>query len=59
VSLQVRLQRSFEDFELAVEFSVPGQGMTALFGASGAGKTLTLRAIAGLESRLEFFKAAG
>jgi len=49
VSLQVRLQRSFEDFELAVEFSVPGQGMTALFGASGAGKTLTLRAIAGLD----------
>ncbi len=49
MSLQVRLQRSFEDFELAVEFDVPGQGMTALFGASGAGKTLTLRAIAGLD----------
>ncbi|MBK1635023.1 molybdenum ABC transporter ATP-binding protein [Rhodovulum adriaticum] len=35
-------------FDLDAEFRVPGQGITALFGASGSGKTTVLRAIAGL-----------
>jgi len=31
-----------------VDFTMPGMGVTALFGASGSGKTTILRAIAGL-----------
>lgn len=37
------------DFILDVNFSLPGNGITALFGASGSGKTSLLRCIAGLE----------
>ena len=37
------------DFQLDVELSLPGQGVTALFGHSGSGKTTLLRAMAGLE----------
>ncbi len=36
-------------FSLDVQLSVPAQGVTALFGASGCGKTTLLRAIAGLD----------
>ncbi len=36
-------------FELDVDFTVPAQGITALFGPSGCGKTSTLRCIAGLQ----------
>ena len=36
-------------FVLDLELTVPGRGVTALFGPSGAGKTTCLRAIAGLE----------
>ena len=35
-------------FSLDAGFSAPGQGVTALFGGSGSGKTTVLRAIAGL-----------
>ncbi len=38
--------------EIDVNFTMPGVGVTALFGASGSGKTTILRAIAGL-GRLE------
>lgn len=37
------------DFQLDVDLTLPGQGVTALFGHSGSGKTTVLRAIAGLE----------
>lgn len=37
------------DFLLDVNLTLPGQGVTALFGHSGSGKTTVLRAIAGLE----------
>lgn len=37
------------DFRLDVDLTLPGQGVTALFGHSGSGKTTVLRAIAGLE----------
>ena len=43
--LRVSLRHAAPD--LAVEFAAQG-GITALFGASGAGKTSVLRAVAGL-----------
>lgn len=38
-----------EDFSLEVRGELPNQGITALFGTSGSGKTTFLRCIAGLE----------
>ncbi|MBP5997200.1 MAG: molybdenum ABC transporter ATP-binding protein [Azonexus sp.] len=37
------------DFVLDVDLTLPGRGVTALFGHSGSGKTTLLRAMAGLE----------
>ncbi len=48
VDARFRLQRH-GDFTLDVELSVPGRGVTALFGVSGSGKTTVLRCVAGLE----------
>jgi molybdate transport system ATP-binding protein len=45
--IKKRLGRSADEFTLDVELSVP-QGVTILFGASGSGKSTTLRAIAGI-----------
>ena len=45
--LSVRLQQQFGGFQLGVDFQVP-LGLIVLFGFSGAGKSLTLRSIAGL-----------
>ncbi len=45
--LSVNLHEQFGSFQLAVEFRVP-LGLIVLFGASGAGKSLTLRGLAGL-----------
>ncbi|GAC19280.1 molybdenum ABC transporter ATP-binding protein [Paraglaciecola arctica] len=36
-------------FELDIDIDIPGQGITAIFGGSGSGKTSLLRCIAGLE----------
>jgi molybdate transport system ATP-binding protein len=36
-------------FELDVDLSLPGEGITVLYGASGSGKTTLLRCVAGLE----------
>jgi molybdate transport system ATP-binding protein len=47
VSLSIAIELRVAGFDLEVAFDV-GDGLTALFGPSGAGKTLTLRAIAGL-----------
>ncbi|MGY6555407.1 MAG: molybdenum ABC transporter ATP-binding protein [Wenzhouxiangella sp.] len=47
ITLQFELQRA--DFALSVDVTVPGQGVTALFGRSGCGKTTLLRCVAGLE----------
>jgi len=48
--LSVRIYKEFAGggFTLDVDFAAPA-GVTILFGASGSGKTLTLKAIAGLE----------
>lgn len=49
MTLDVTLLQRLPDFSLDVRFEVPAHGITALFGPSGAGKTLTLRHLAGLE----------
>jgi molybdate transport system ATP-binding protein len=48
VTIDVRLRHSFGDFTLDAAFVVEGRGITALFGASGSGKTTIVNAIAGL-----------
>jgi molybdate transport system ATP-binding protein len=48
IQLQYSLRRG--SFVLDVEANIPMQGITGVFGASGAGKTSLLRCIAGLES---------
>ncbi|MGE8410329.1 MAG: molybdenum ABC transporter ATP-binding protein [Pseudomonas sp.] len=47
IHARVRMVR--DDFTLDVDLSLPGQGVSALFGASGSGKTTCLRCLAGLE----------
>ncbi len=46
--LEVRISKKFETFELDVDFSTK-EGITALLGASGSGKSMTLKCIAGIE----------
>lgn len=46
-AIDIAIRRQLGDFTLDVAFKT-SSGITALLGASGAGKTLTLRAIAGL-----------
>jgi molybdate transport system ATP-binding protein len=48
MTFSVNIEQIFGQFRLAVNFSVAEPGITALFGRSGAGKTLTVQAIAGL-----------
>jgi len=43
------LNRPTQNFCLEVDLDIPGQGVTAIFGRSGSGKTSLLRCIAGLE----------
>jgi molybdate transport system ATP-binding protein len=47
LTLQTRLARGA--FTLDLDLTLPGRGLTALFGASGSGKTTCLRVLAGLE----------
>jgi molybdate transport system ATP-binding protein len=47
LQLQALLQR--QDFTLDLDLKLPEHGVTALFGASGSGKTTVLRILAGLE----------
>ena len=48
-TIDARFSSTLGRFRLDAEFSVPAQGVTALFGASGSGKTTLLRLIAGLD----------
>jgi len=47
--IRVRVQHAFPEFSLDVDLSLPGKGVTVLFGHSGSGKTTVLRCVAGLE----------
>ncbi|MDR2863312.1 MAG: molybdenum ABC transporter ATP-binding protein [Puniceicoccales bacterium] len=47
--IRARLCREYAGFSLDVDLTLPGRGVTALFGHSGSGKTTCLRLIAGLE----------
>lgn len=48
-NIEVRLQVDYPEFALDVDLTLPGRGVTALYGHSGSGKTTCLRCIAGLE----------
>ena len=47
--IQARFKLDRPDYSLDIDVALPGTGVSALFGPSGAGKTSCLRAIAGLE----------
>lgn len=47
--IRIRLPLRHPAFSLDLDLDLPGRGVSALFGASGSGKTSALRAIAGLD----------
>lgn len=47
--LILNVQHRLGQFSLEADLALPGRGVTALFGASGSGKTSLLRLIAGLD----------
>lgn len=49
MTIQLRFDLARADFRLSVDIEAPAQGVTALFGRSGCGKTTLLRCVAGLE----------
>lgn len=53
--IRARINLSVYGFTLDVDLTVPGRGVTALFGQSGSGKTTLLRCIAGLQSTRDGF----
>lgn len=48
-TIQARFKVEHAGFNLDVELNLPGQGVSALFGHSGSGKTSCLRCFAGLD----------
>ena len=50
MTLDIRFRQDFPGFTLDVDLSLPGQGVSALFGSSGCGKSTLLRCIAGLNA---------
>lgn len=57
--IRARFRVERNGFSLDVDLTLPGQGVTALFGHSGSGKTTCLRAMAGLERTADGFFALG
>jgi molybdate transport system ATP-binding protein len=49
MSIDARFCLQRGEFHLDVDVTLPGEGVTAVFGASGAGKSTLLRCVAGLE----------
>jgi molybdate transport system ATP-binding protein len=49
MSIRIDIALDRKDFRLEASFEAPNNGVTAIYGPSGAGKTSLLRAIAGLE----------
>jgi molybdate transport system ATP-binding protein len=49
MSISVQFDTKLGNFHLAVDFSLPEVGISAIYGPSGSGKTSLLRAIAGLD----------
>ena len=49
MSIEARFLLKRDNFTLDVDLNLPAQGITAIFGRSGCGKTTLLRSIAGLE----------
>ena len=47
--IEARFKLDWPGFTLDVDLTLPGRGVTALFGHSGSGKTSLLRCLAGLE----------
>ena len=47
MSLSVHIRKRLGDFQLSVDLEHPG-GITGILGASGCGKSLTLKAVAGI-----------
>lgn len=47
--IEARFKLDWPGFALDVDLTLPGRGVTALFGHSGSGKTSLLRCLAGLE----------
>ena len=57
--IRARFRVDRKEFALDVDLSLPGRGITALFGHSGSGKTTCLRALAGLERAPQGYCAIG
>ncbi|MFC0711549.1 molybdenum ABC transporter ATP-binding protein [Azorhizophilus paspali] len=51
--IRARFRVDYAGFALDVDLTLPGHGVTALFGHSGSGKTTLLRCVAGLERAVE------
>ena len=49
MTIKVKFHIGKKDFTLHTNLNIPSEGITALFGTSGCGKTTILRAIAGLD----------
>lgn len=57
--IRARFRVNRQAFTLDVDLTLPGSGVSALFGHSGSGKTTCLRAMAGLERAADGYFAIG
>ena len=58
-AIRARFHIARKEFTLDVDLTLPGRGVSALFGHSGSGKTTCLRALAGLERATNGYVAIG